>query len=58
MPIQYLRPLAHLGLIVEDDREIREMVTMMVKSMGYDVATAVNGKTPLRDSARNPLTLA
>ncbi len=31
-------------LIVEDDREIRDMVTMMVKSMGYTVVTAVNGK--------------
>lgn len=31
-------------LVVEDDREIRDMVTMMVKSMGYAVVTAVNGK--------------
>jgi len=40
--LETTRPLRIL--IVEDDREIREMVTMMVKSMGYDVATAVNGK--------------
>ena len=31
-------------LVVEDDREIRDMVAMMVKSMGYTVVTAVNGK--------------
>lgn len=36
------RPLG--VLIVEDDREIRDMVSMMVKSMGYLVVTAVNGK--------------
>jgi two-component system, cell cycle response regulator len=36
------RPLG--VLVVEDDREIRDMVTMMVKSMGYTVVTAVNGK--------------
>jgi len=34
-------------LVVEDDREIRDMVTMMVKSMGYTVVTAVNGKDAL-----------
>jgi diguanylate cyclase (GGDEF)-like protein len=36
------RPLG--VLVVEDDREIRDMVTMMVKSMGYAVVTAANGK--------------
>lgn len=36
------RPLG--VLVVEDDREIRDMVTMMVKSMGYTVITAMNGK--------------
>jgi len=39
------RPLG--VLVVEDDREIREMVTMMVRSMGYTVVTAVNGKDAL-----------
>src|SRR5262247_4016696 len=39
------RPLG--VLVVEDDREIREMVAVMVKSMGYAVVTAVNGKDAL-----------
>ena len=46
------RPLG--VLVVEDDREIRDMVTMMVKSMGYTVVTAVNGKdafTRLREQS-------
>jgi DNA-binding response OmpR family regulator len=31
-------------LVVEDDRELRDMVTLMVKRMGYAVVTAANGK--------------
>ena len=34
-------------LIVEDDREIREMVSLMVKGMGYSVITASTGKEGL-----------
>ncbi len=34
-------------LIVEDDREVRDMVTMMVEGMGHAVVTAVNGKDAL-----------
>ena len=31
-------------LIVEDDREIREMVALMVRGMGYAIVTAATGK--------------
>ncbi|MGE0826490.1 MAG: diguanylate cyclase [Candidatus Binatia bacterium] len=34
-------------LIVEDDREIREMVALMVKGMGYTIVTAATGKEAL-----------
>lgn len=34
-------------LIVEDDREIREMVALMVKGMGYAIITAATGKEAL-----------
>jgi diguanylate cyclase (GGDEF)-like protein len=47
------RPLG--VLVVEDDREIREMVTMMVKSMGYAVVTAVNGKDALVRLREHPV---
>lgn len=39
------RPLG--VLIVEDDREIREMVALMVKGMGYTVVTSATGKEAL-----------
>ncbi|NOT54195.1 MAG: diguanylate cyclase [Deltaproteobacteria bacterium] len=42
-------------LVVEDDREIRDMVTMMVKSMGYTVVTAVNGKDALTRLREHPI---
>ncbi len=47
------RPLG--VLVVEDDREIREMVTMMVRSMGYTVTTAVNGKDALGQLREQPV---
>jgi diguanylate cyclase (GGDEF)-like protein len=47
------RPLG--VLVVEDDREIREMVTMMVKSMGYMALTAVNGKDALGRLREHPV---
>ena len=34
-------------LIVEDDREIREMVALMVRGMGYAIVTAATGKEAL-----------
>jgi DNA-binding response OmpR family regulator len=34
-------------LVVEDDREIREMVALMVKGIGYSVSTATTGKEAL-----------
>jgi twitching motility two-component system response regulator PilG len=34
-------------LIVEDDREIREMVALMVKGMGYAIMMAATGKEAL-----------
>jgi two-component system, cell cycle response regulator len=34
-------------LIVEDDREIREMVALMVRGMGYAIMTAATGKEAL-----------
>jgi len=34
-------------LIVEDDREIREMVALMVRGMGYAIVTASTGKEAL-----------
>ncbi|MBM4259156.1 MAG: response regulator [Deltaproteobacteria bacterium] len=34
-------------LIVEDDREIREMVALMVKGMGYAITTAATGREAL-----------
>jgi diguanylate cyclase (GGDEF)-like protein len=47
------RPLG--VLVVEDDREIRDMVTMMVRSMGYTVVTAVNGKDALVQLRGHPV---
>ncbi len=34
-------------LVVEDDREIREMVALMVRGMGYAIVTAATGKEAL-----------
>ncbi|MSQ47281.1 MAG: diguanylate cyclase [Deltaproteobacteria bacterium] len=51
--VETSRPLG--VLVVEDDREIRDMVTLMVKSMGYTVVTAVNGKDALIQLRRQPV---
>ena len=42
-------------LVVEDERDIREMMALMVKSMGHTVSTASNGREALDQVRQHPV---
>ena len=44
-----------LVLIVDDDYDVREVITLVLESFGYEVETAANGVEALERLARPPL---
>ncbi len=44
-------------LVVDDDRQIREMLLQMLEIEGYEVMVAPNGKEALKLQAQNPADL-